>query len=618
MGVEGFNGYLRNNLPWKKAYLPKKLSKVSSLFMDFNGIIHKAKSKVYLLEDTSKMSQDEIKELEAKRKKLLRKSKASLEKQHISVVLEILEEVINTFNPVDNLFIAIDGVVNSGKLSQQKGRRFKTGKESEKDEYLVFDGNAITPGTDFMINLDTALEKWFLENHSNLSTKVIYSSHLSPGEGEHKIFDYIRRDDYIKGEGMNIIYGLDNDLIILSVLSPLTDFYMYPEEKKQKEMIHVDRLRELIIEEMKFSGSQEKLLIQDFCVVTTLLGNDFIHKFPNFLELRKSFPFIFKIYKFVKKHLTDENNNIVWENYLKYLITADNYNNSKNKYFTYINYYLSTKENSKHIPFPEYEKNIISNENRTLSFNMGQFAKDWYSKQFNKDIVQWDGEIVDDYSGRLVREMCVNYLQMIQWIQYYYTKGYKYVSNFQFYHYIYNPLMGSVIKVLAQMIKEKKTNLLRDVVRQKDDLKITALHQLLSVLPKTSVSLLPKGSKKFYNKLSKINPTDFFVSKENTYKSHQSYAIIPTINVPYVNQLMEQDNIKIPSFFDDKDDIVLYKKMKSSENGNKKMKSSENGNKKMKSSENGNKKMKSSENGNKKMKSSDSEDEYSVSMDELL
>lgn len=596
MGVEGFNGYLRNNLPWKKAYLPKKLSKVSSLFMDFNGIIHKAKSKIYLLEsDNSNLTQQEKDELEKKRKKLAKRSKASLEKEHITMVIDIMAEVIDSFKPQDNLFIAVDGVVNSGKLSQQKGRRFKTGKETEKDEFKVFDGNAITPGTDFMMNLDKQLELWFQENHSRLSTKVIYSSHLSQGEGEHKIFDYIRRDDYIKGEGMNIIYGLDNDLIILSVLSPLTDFYMYPEERKQKEMIHVDRLRKIIIDEMKFPGCNEKLLLQDFCTVTMFLGNDFLHKFPNFLDLRKSFPFIFKIYSFTKKHLTDENNNIVWENYLRFLISADTYKSSKNRYFTYINYYLGVKQNPRYTPFPEFEDNIIEQEDGNIDFNMIQFAKDWYSKQFNDKMIQWDGEVVDDYSGKLVKEMCINYLQLVQWVQYYYTKGYRYVSDFQFYHYTYNPLMGSVIKVLSQLIKEKKSMILRDVTREKEDLKITAVHQLLSVLPKSSSDLLPKGYKRFYNKLSKINPLDFDISKENTYKSHQSYAIIPSINVPYVNQLMEENDMKISKSFDDKEDLILYKKSETPKRMKKRTKIT-----------------------SKKVEEEEDGDEYSVSLDELL
>lgn len=596
MGVEGFNGYLRNNLPWKKAYLPKNLSKVSSLFIDFNGIIHKAKSKVYLLEsDNSNLTQQEKEELEKKRKKLVKRSKVSLENEHISMVIEIMAKVIDSFNPQDNLFVAIDGVVNSGKMSQQKVRRFKNGKETENDDLKVFDGNAITPGTDFMINLDKRLEIWFQENHSRLATKVIYSSHLSPGEGEHKIFNYIRRDNYIKGEGMNIIYGLDNDLIILSVLSSLTDFYMYPEETKQKEMIHVDKLREIIIDEMKFPGCNDKLLLQDFCTVTMLLGNDFLHKFPNFLDLRKSFPFIFKIYNFTKKHLTDDNNNIVWENYLRFLISADTYKNSKNRYFTYINYYLGTKENSKYTPFPEYEDNIIEQRDGTLDFNMIQFAKDWYSKQFNNRMIQWDGDVVDEYSKKLVKEMCINYLQMVQWVQYYYTKGYRYVSDFQFYHYTYNPLLGSVIKVLSQLIKEKKSMILRDVIRRKDDLKITAIHQLLSVLPKSSSGLLPKGYKRFYNKLSKINPVDFNISKENTYKSHQSYAIVPSINVPYVNQLMEENDMKISKIFDDKEDLILHKKSETPKRMEKRTKFN-----------------------SKKIETEEDGDEYSVSLDELL
>ena len=618
MGVEGFNGYLGNNIPWKKAYLPKKLSKVSSLFMDFNGIIHAARGKVYLDGETTNLTQQEIKELQQKRKKLLRKNKEVLESEHISKVIEILEEVIETFKPVDNLFIAVDGMVNSGKLSQQKGRRFKTGKEGQTDEFKIFDSNAITPGTDFMIKLDSSLEEWFQKNHSSLATKVIYSSHLSPGEGEHKIFDYIRREDYIKGEGMNIIYGLDNDLIILSVLSPLQNFYMYPERKSQKEMIHVDKLREIIIEEMRFSGSRDKLLLQDFCVVTTFLGNDFLHKFPNFLELRKSFPFIFKIYKFVKKHLTDENNNIVWENYLKYLISADNYNNSRNKYFTYINYYLSTKENSRYIPYPEYEKNIKTEKDGELDFNMTQFAKDWYSKQFNEGVVQWDGEIVDTFSGKLVKEMCINYLQMVQWVQYYYTKGYRYVSNLSFYHYTYNPLMGSVIKVLAQLVKEKRTVILRDVVRQKEEVVITPVHQLLSVLPKSSSNLLPKGYKRFYNKLNKINPIDFSISDENTYKSHQSYAIIPSVNVPYIDDLMIQNDMKIPKNLSEKEDLILYKKSEDSLLEEKKKSRIE---EKKKSRIEEKKKSRIEEKKKSRIDEEyeeEEEDEYSVSMDELL
>ena len=562
MGVEGFKGYLLHNLPWKKAFLTKKISKVSSLFMDFNSLIHAAKGKVYYPGMTDNMMEEEKKELEKRREKLLKKSKKSLQDEHISTVIQMLDEVVKTFNPVDNLFIAVDGVVNSAKMTQQKGRRFLAGKRNKEDKLLIFDGNAITPGTEFMIKLDEALEKWFVENRSTLSTKVIYSSHLSPGEGEHKIFDYIRRGDYVKGEGMNIIYGLDNDLIILSVLSPMEDFYMYPEEKKQKEMIHVDKLREVIIERMEFPGCDKKLLIQDFCVVTTFLGNDFLHKFPNFLRLSKSFRFIFDIYSITKKHLTDENNNIIWLNYLNFLVVCDNFNSKRRgKYFTYINYYLETKKDETYTPYPEYENNVFSRDEGGLGFNMKQFSKEWYSKQFNPDMVQWDGEIVETYNTESIREMCINYLQMVQWVQYYYTKGHRYISDFMFYHYTYNPLMGSVITTLSKLINENKTGILRDVVRNKEEMKITPIHQLISVLPKNSNELLPKGFKRFYNKFLDINPESFKISKENTFKDFQAYAVLPSLNVPRIINEMEIEDKKTPKNLKEKEDLILYKKV---------------------------------------------------------
>jgi len=59
-----------------------------------------------------------------------------------------------------------------------------------------FDSNCITPGTEFMVRLQTQLE-YFLQ--SKMSTdpiwqrpRIILSGHEVPGEGEHKIMDYIR------------------------------------------------------------------------------------------------------------------------------------------------------------------------------------------------------------------------------------------------------------------------------------------------------------------------------------------------------------------------------------------------------------------------------------------
>ena len=59
-----------------------------------------------------------------------------------------------------------------------------------------FDSNCITPGTEWMaklsIELDLFVKKQMSENAHWKRLSVIYSDHLTPGEGEHKIMEYIR------------------------------------------------------------------------------------------------------------------------------------------------------------------------------------------------------------------------------------------------------------------------------------------------------------------------------------------------------------------------------------------------------------------------------------------
>ena len=522
--------------------------------MDFNGIIHEAKAKIYLLKDSkelSKLTQKEKEEWQASRRNLLKKSKEFLENKHIEKTIEILEKEIEKLNPIDNLIIAVDGVVNSGKLQQQKERRFLTGASNMKDEYFVFDGNSITPGTKFMINLDKALTNWMEIKGKNYSRRVIYSSHLVPGEGEHKIFDYIRRGDLIKGDGLNVIHGQDNDLIILSVLCKLENMVMLDHKGENKPIV-VDELREVIVEQMSFPDSVDQLLFQDFCTITTLFGNDFLHKFPNVLRLHDSFPIIFTVYGFGKRHLTDEENNIIWKNYLLYLTNFNRYKGKDYFYREYLNANLIE-------PYLEIEKNFVTTDEGVV-FDKKQFKKDWYSKQFNEKLLQWDGARVDKYSDKLINDMCINYLQTVQWVQYYYTKGLNYVSNYHYYHYIYNPLMDEVITVLKILTENDKTFILRDVVRKQDDAIITPVHHLISVLPYSSNNLLPRGFKGLYNKyMTELNPRTFEVTLENAYKSHQKKPIIPGVNVPYVDDFLKENSFKLPKNLAEGKDLIVFK-----------------------------------------------------------
>lgn len=105
-------------------------------------------------------------------------------------------------------------------MNQQRSRRFRAAKDAnDKKEQILsvrnrlanegvplpppraeeehFDSNCITPGTPFMDRLAVALRYYV---HKRMSTnpawqniQIILSDANVPGEGEHKIMDYIRR-----------------------------------------------------------------------------------------------------------------------------------------------------------------------------------------------------------------------------------------------------------------------------------------------------------------------------------------------------------------------------------------------------------------------------------------
>ena len=92
------------------------------------------------------------------------------EKRMLTEIKLYLEKIIDFCNP-KFIFMAIDGVAPCAKMTQQRLRRFKTFMEKKeidkiKDQLNIdytnncWDTNAISPGTDFMINLSENLEKY--------------------------------------------------------------------------------------------------------------------------------------------------------------------------------------------------------------------------------------------------------------------------------------------------------------------------------------------------------------------------------------------------------------------------------------------------------------------------
>lgn len=167
-----------------------------------------------------------------------------------------IERLFDIIEPQKLLFMAIDGVAPKAKMNQQRSRRFKSILDSEIEKNLYhqlktkfvaenrevpeepvhWDSNVITPGTQFMHELSIAL-KYFIEYKITHDEKwkqivVIFSDASVCGEGEHKIYNFIKSQRCQKDYNPNIrhvIHGMDADLIMLSLASHEPYFYILRE-----------------------------------------------------------------------------------------------------------------------------------------------------------------------------------------------------------------------------------------------------------------------------------------------------------------------------------------------------------------------------------------------------
>lgn len=255
---------------------------------------------------------------------------------------------------IDTFLLLIKGVAPRAKMNQQRQRRFKSAMEAEKarealakrgegvpDDKDIFDSNAITPGTDFMANLTKhfryLVQKKMETDLKWRSCKVVFSGHDVPGEGEHKIMEFVRGRKAQPGYNPNevhCLYGLDADLIMLGLVVHEPHFILLREDvfsqtytkssssssKKDKSadadaannnkslvqkfhLLHLSALREYFL--LEFQDLNGKLsfkfdlerIIDDFILMCFFCGNDFLPHMPTLDIKEGAITTLFEIYK---------------------------------------------------------------------------------------------------------------------------------------------------------------------------------------------------------------------------------------------------------------------------------------------------------------------------------
>lgn len=207
MGVPGFFWYIKSKYPMtvEKVSTVSMIPQCDNLLIDVNALIHDA------THNSSSISFNTSYEVFASR------------------LMVELDKIIMFLNPQKLVYIAVDGTVPRNKMNQQRQRRFMATEEqmnvpSEIEDSDVFDTNCITPGTDFMEHVNNIIQYYISLRISTdpvwKKVVVLYSSHRCPGEGEHKIIDYLRQtiaNGTYDDNDHTMCYGGDADLILLTL-----------------------------------------------------------------------------------------------------------------------------------------------------------------------------------------------------------------------------------------------------------------------------------------------------------------------------------------------------------------------------------------------------------------
>lgn len=444
-----------------------------------------------------------------------------------------IENNIDKFNP-NEITICVDGIAPFAKIIQQRKRRYLSNyRKIIDEENTSWDSNCITPGTDFMNQLNI-----FMKNKIRYNTKsciINYNGSENNGEGEHKIFNYIKINDNKK----IIIHGLDADLIILSLISHKDNIYLMREKEEKDKLdykyVNISKLRYAIINDLIFHWNLDKNLysnifsddsinlIESYCVMCSLLGNDFI---PHLLTIN------------LKNNGLENLINITNKAINHYGLLVNNGEVNYKCLTEIFNLLSQTEEKDIFIINRNYlNKNFPDSSNKSEYYalkNKDNIAKDIYSNTKTWKYIYYKNKFnVNIYiNSYIINNASFNYIKGIFWTYSYYKNNI--IDHTWYYPYNYPP----TIKDISNYLYGNEMPIIKKMGEF-----ITNELQLLIVIPKTSKNLLNNRLQKIMEDktigLYHMFPLKY---KIHTYlKTHlwECFPELPKINIELMKNILK-------------------------------------------------------------------------------
>jgi hypothetical protein len=449
--------------------------------------------------------------------------------------------------PIKALILSVDGVVPAAKTYQQRQRRFMSAKEGRTS---VFNKNVITPGTDFMRRLHDHLVNFISEDRHppnpqyRLPELVVYSSHLDPGEGEHKLFKLLR-DPRLGTIDRYIIWGKDADLVILSIMVTKLTFVIHsdirgnPKVHNLETSVNVDLVKRDLA---KYIGNSNIGL--NFALLMCFIGNDFIPKLPTMQPIDAAISLLLRLAREIRGsgdlNLVTDQAEIHWTNFSKYIERLNDATGPD-----VWNAAMRTNVKYQFVPLQQY---LVGGEPAPISKlddvpgadeeeKLLNLADNWYlyyTSYVNSDyMARFLQQAILPSTSEVVEKMVDNYLTAMSWVVLYYSSSGEATNNDWYYPHFVAPLLPELSDFSVSRAAAPEAYIAYKSNKRLEGEYFSPYMQLVSVLPESEIRIVPQDIRVLFTmegNLFDYMVKDFRIENGGSDFEHTNMAIIPFVD----------------------------------------------------------------------------------------